>query len=336
MWIFPKILATITRYPRQKVTTADFKWSKNSWVHNIMRSWELIFGRKCSSKDPKDTIRHEMSSMVYKGKMYYACYSWESAFALAEQYIRSLLKVKIWIPVKIYIPVLATPQGINFPAGYMFAIALDTSANHDSTNFTYTCTGSNLILVAGIFTNSGDGYTFTGITYNSVAMSNGIDNNQTLGGANQHCWLWYLIAPATGGNTISCQSGLGASANLQVASYTGAKQSAQPDATAVGQATSNATSVTAGTLTVVAANSWVVAFVRNRIGANDVTNNSGVTTTSRSGSGAGPMYWDSNGVVSTGSNTVSFAGNNQTWNVVTMSIAPATAAATYIPAIMMS
>jgi len=206
------------------------------------------------------------------------------------------------------------------------AIAFDNAAAGDGGGFSYTVgSGSDRILVVGVLSNSGDG-TFTGITYNGVALTEGVFNDQTLSGANQRCSLWYLVNPDSGANTLVTQGTAGANNTLRVASFSGAKQTGQPDATATGQETTVSTTVTASpALSVVAENSWVIAFVRNRAGGNDVTNNSGVTGTSRGGN-PGPMYWDSNGTVSTGSNTVSFAGNSQTWNVVTMSIAPAVAA----------
>lgn len=133
------------------------------------------------------------------------------------------------------------------------AIAFDASSGQDvaSTNglsFSHTCTGSNGMLLVSVYNAS---TTVTSVTYNSVAMTL-IDSSGT---SNANVQLYYLIAPTTGANTLVVSSSGGGVLGASSASYTGVKQSAQPD-NSVRQ--SSGTSPNTTTLTTVADNCWTV------------------------------------------------------------------------------
>ncbi len=164
---------------------------------------------------------------------------------------------------------------------------------------------------------------YTGITYNSVALTKAV--TVTDSSAGRRVQIWYLINPATGTNTIAVT---GNSDRCQSASYTGVKQTGFPDASA---SIADSSRVGAGditvALTVVASGCWVVST------SYDTTLNptAGVIATTRRGGettyGSGRLL-DSNGTVSTGSINVGFtyAGSN-TATIPTLSFAPAAAAA---------
>lgn len=115
------------------------------------------------------------------------------------------------------------------------AIAYDaTSKGAAATPLTltvsHTCTGSNLLLTASVLWFDSAAKTLSGVTYNGVAMTLGTSNAS---GNYKHS-MWYLINPATGTHDIvaTWSGAINDNATLIGASYTGAKQSSQPDATA--------------------------------------------------------------------------------------------------------
>jgi hypothetical protein len=143
------------------------------------------------------------------------------------------------------------------------AVTYDTGTdggNASATSLTYshTVTGSDVILFVGVtgdYTSDG----VTGVTYNGVAMTL-LDKNNGLSNLARWTYLWVLMAPATGAhNVVVSASGSQFIASLAV-SYTGTKQTGQPDAhvfdrTAGGTLTSN--------ITTVADNSLIIAYLHD-------------------------------------------------------------------------
>ena len=88
------------------------------------------------------------------------------------------------------------------------AIAFDAAstakvASGTSLSWSHTCTGANRALIVGLTHKNGTTYA-TAITYNGVSLTKAI--LQKVGGSgSQDCSmeLWYLLAPASGSNTIS-------------------------------------------------------------------------------------------------------------------------------------
>lgn len=139
------------------------------------------------------------------------------------------------------------------------AIALDAQSNGatsvtTSLSWSHTCTGSNLALIVGIW-NASDGV--TSVTYNGVAMTQIAKLLMTGGAAGQYIYLYYLLNPATGTNTVAVT---GATGGLDGAStsFTGVKQSGQPDSFNSSGSASTA-SLTTSTTTV-ADNTWLVGW----------------------------------------------------------------------------
>ena len=126
------------------------------------------------------------------------------------------------------------------------AIALDAT----STGSTHTCTGSNLILFVAV-TEQGNPGTPTA-TYNGVSMT----SLGTQSYSNGSFTLFYLLNPATGSHTVSVSSGADSKTNVNT-SYTGVKQTGQPDASSSGTNNSATTSLT-GSVNTVADNCWVI------------------------------------------------------------------------------
>src|SRR3989442_1524846 len=106
------------------------------------------------------------------------------------------------------------------------AISAVAAATATSLTFAHTCTGSNRILFVAGNDKVAAATVVTGITYNSVAMTkiNGVQIPTS-----RFITLWDLVAPASGSNNVVVSASESGHLRFVAASYTGAKQSAQPD-----------------------------------------------------------------------------------------------------------
>lgn len=197
------------------------------------------------------------------------------------------------------------------------AIALDTSTNLGSTGGTtltasHTCSGSNRILFVHVRT-AGTTDTLTSITYAGSAMTL---VNKKFGINNLGTYLYYIIAPSTGANNVVINTSVAAISAIAV-SYTGAKQSAQPDANNTNE---NASTTGLNTnITVVASNCWAIMGVDSGSGNDAAGTNA---TLRQAGPNTGVTVFDSNGTIATGSFTMGFSCDLGSANCVLASFAP--------------
>lgn len=319
MPIFAYILQKITGKLRTKVTPGvDFEWSDNLWTHNIFRAYEVVFGRRWGNK-PESTTDSE-------GNEYY--HSFESVIVYTEYHFRCFLK-KVPRPsiVKVYIPVLATiglqqERKVNHP--YLFAIAFDapsqsTSSSATTKTWTHVTSGSNTIMFEGIYTVGGR--TISSNTYNSVAIT--AINTATSANGQQLYWN-YLIAPTTGSNSVSyTTSGSAANTGGLATTYSGAKQSSQPDSSNTGTSAGPTDPFTINT-TVVATGCWIAGYIINNGNAGGGSNTVLRTTDQATYSGG---LFDTNGTVGTGSQAFNVAANGSSffWAGCISSFAPSPA-----------
>ena len=82
-----------------------------------------------------------------------------------------------------------------------------TATTGNSLSWSHTCSGTNRLLTVSLSVGSGTTATVTSVTYNGVAMTEAarvMSNNQNDG----YVKLFYLVAPATGSNTVqvTCDS----------------------------------------------------------------------------------------------------------------------------------
>ena len=110
--------------------------------------------------------------------------------------------------------------------------------------WSHTCSGSNRILMVGVsYYDSGD--TISALTYNSVSMT--VVPSSTVSNGQYTSTLYYLVAPATGSNTVSVTFTGGVfDFKAGSISYTGGDQSAPlgTAATATGSSTTPSVTVT--------------------------------------------------------------------------------------------
>jgi len=209
------------------------------------------------------------------------------------------------------------------------AIAYDTTTESlagtwqtgSSNTWPHTCTGTDRILFVGTF-NNGNGGKPTGVTYGGVAMTE-ISTRLTDGGS-FHVTLFVLTNPSSGANNVvvtwSTDGGIN---NCVASSYTGAKQTGQPDSQNQGAVTSSS-SITISTTTV-ADNSWLVGFIR----ATSSTLSSGTNGTARVLTQGSQAFADSNGAMSpAGSHSMTInVSPDRDLALLLASFAPATASA---------
>lgn len=135
--------------------------------------------------------------------------------------------------------------------------------------WSHTCTGSNLVLRVGIYATIDN---CSGVTYNGVAMTLVTKLNVT---GTQYIYVFYLINPATGAhNCVASVSSGNIDGYGAGTSYTGARQSSQPEAfnTNVSASTTSFTT----NVTTVTANAWVTGWGYGQ------TASAGASTTFRS------------------------------------------------------
>lgn len=137
------------------------------------------------------------------------------------------------------------------------AIAFDAAVSGNlvttgTATLSHTCTGSNRILLVYVYSNN-TVKTVTGVTYNGVAMTKLMEGAVT----NQYNAVFYLVAPATGANSIIATiSASGTNWGICSASYTGVSQVSPINVSANDNTTSQS-------LTSTVDNCWLTAFFSN-------------------------------------------------------------------------
>ncbi len=202
------------------------------------------------------------------------------------------------------------------------AIALDTSVDGGLVNpgtsitWAHTCSGINRILFVTAFGNIGTDV-ITGATYGGVAMSL---VNKIQCPTDRWVYLFSLINPLTGANNVVVSASGSIAIAGQSASYTGVKQTGQPDANNTGTAVKPATSITVS-VTTGANNDWTVFGGKNDVlGA--MTAGTG-STVRQAANGLG--LFDSNGAITPAgsySMTVNTGATPADFGMVIASFAP--------------
>lgn len=142
------------------------------------------------------------------------------------------------------------------------AIAFDSQASVlNSMSWSHTCSGANRILFVGLVISAASP-TVSSMTYGGVAMTQ-IGSKQEIN--SNSAFLYYLLNPASGANTVSYSAGGSPSSYAGFSSsYNGVKQSGQPDA-GNGNVVSNSASITEG-VTTVADGCWMVMMAAASLG----------------------------------------------------------------------
>lgn len=209
------------------------------------------------------------------------------------------------------------------------AIAFDTSTigGSGTASYSHTCTGTNLALFVAIDDVNAN---VTGVTYNGVSMTllNSVARTSTFGST---VYIYYLLSPATGSNTVSISKTSGTAYTSIAASYTGVSQSGMPDSSNTGSTINDGGPATVST-TVVASDCWLIGAGGeiSGVGANPSTDKTDRRiSTFTSVVSYGLVWADSNATVGTGSQSITFSkgggGTNYVTSGITVSIAPGVA-----------
>lgn len=217
------------------------------------------------------------------------------------------------------------------------AIARDSyviasSGTASSLTWSHTTAGTDRILI--VFAYRENGETVTGITYNGVAMTS--VTSVSVGTVIEYAY--YLINPASGANNVVVSfSGSTANCIASSISYTGAKQTGQPDA--FNSTSGLAESSLSMSVTTVADNSWITGALLGPYGAPFAGSGAFTYIAVGAGAPAGGAGWnahsiyDTNGAITPAAATTvgASAANVNIATLVGVSIAPAADAATATP-----
>lgn len=305
---------------RQKVVLGvDFNWSSTSWIHNVFRLYELIFWRR-------EGIRPAISAYQNSdGTTTYAFHSFEAALNLLESKIRGLLQ-KFELQ-KVYLPVFVAPGAPVFSSPYLFAIAVQNTANGSPVAGTtrnlsmIVGSGSNLFLATAFETQAGTD-PVTGVVFNtSETMTQGKKLQESFL-STFWLYIYYEVNPTVTTANITISQGTSSGGPVAAVSYTGASQGALDSATS-GSTPSGTTFAQA--FTTVANNAWTLNLIRCDAGGATPTASTGSTLRSTTPDG-GTRLFDSNAAVTpAGSYTMNYTdgGVTSSFNSVGISIAPA-------------
>lgn len=171
----------------------------------------------------------------------------------------------------------------------------------------------------------------TSVTYGGVAMT--LAGKLTPGsGGSETNYLYYLLAPATGSNTVAVNGSTSGNIAVAAASYTGAAQTGVPDAFGSVRNSSVSSGVLNGpALTTVANNCWAVIFSR-KTATGAISAGSGLTRRIHNETTLTYALCDTNGALTpAGAKTlqVNASDGTQDWGHVIASFAPYVATTSY-------
>ncbi len=140
-------------------------------------------------------------------------------------------------------------------------IAFDSSSNFpvatvSSATFSHTTNGSDRILFVGVWVNANPGNNVTGATYAGVPMIQ--IGHHSFGSGNFGDYVFMLVNPALGANNVVVSLDSAQNISAQSVSYTGARQTGQPDNFISYGPGGPTTGIVTNSITTVADNSWLV------------------------------------------------------------------------------
>lgn len=304
-FIVPQIMTFMTGKKRY---LPEINWEGNI-THKIFRTYELIFWRKEGLRPESMTTKAPDENGVYRETRHF--FTAEAFISHTESLARAQVKrliqkgriidrelmvffTSLFASKFEYVMVGMGPLGYDTKnSPYRFAIAFGNAAtgtevNTSSDSYSLTTSGSDRIAVFGGYIRGTSNFA-TGLTYNSASATE-IGSQSNPGGTyDDKPYMFYKIAPTTGSNTVATTYTTGGYHVGCGASYSGAKQSGQPDNNG---ANSGSTTSLTTSITPVADNCWTVLIAVN---SNGQTASTGATL--RSGSGANAILCDSNGAI---------------------------------------
>lgn len=322
MNIFAELLAGFTGAKRYQIVPGiDFEWNSKAWVYNLFRLYEMVFWRK-------EGVRQEAMSAVVDGRTEYTFFTLEARLAHYEGVVRAFFRQLAYFKIRVAKMQVVGGPTISFP--YVdFSIAFDTIDGRGeftgNNSGAYTVTGSNPLILTWAFCTSSTTQSLnpTASTYNSVSLT-AITGSPFLSGSLNAMGLWILPGCATGSNTLAVTGSGTLPYYYGGWSYSGCKQTSQPDNSRT--ATFNGTALS-GAITTVADNCRVLLFIQSHTGDN-VDPSSLSNLTQRQAWDTSYKFDNNADVTPAGSLTQSATMHNSAdWGYFQLSLAPAAGAA---------
>lgn len=314
-FVLPWIVSAATGQARY---LPKIEWSEESWTHNAFRAWEYIAFRKYGVRpEATTTAYHDEEGRVYVRR---AFHSVEALIAHTEAMARvEIANTKAFILGEdlpygyMPRPLIAGASlvifgvelhltGNSFVAPFVIgAVANDaatssTATNGTSFNYSHTATGSDRAAISFHNTQAGD--VATGVTYNSVSMTQVTKLDAGSTGWYGFNYVYKLVAPSTGSQSVAHTASSSGWMRGCVETFTGCDQTDPVDS--YGSANVNGTS-NKPSITIIGSGVWICSAVMwdNSTPAQV----SGALITKRAGTGADFQIGDSNGTVSAGTYT---------------------------------
>lgn len=201
------------------------------------------------------------------------------------------------------------------------AISSVAAAVATSLTYAHTTTGSDPILFAMGRDKVAAASVVTGITYNSVSLTN-VNGVQIP--SSRFMWIYYMVAPATGAHNVVVSASESVSLRSYAATYSGAKQSSQPDGNNTTTGT-NPNLTISNTITTTADNCWMIMYLNDDQGAITYSTSTG-DTIRLNNDGGGMCFMDTGGPITpAGSNTMTLTGTNGSRGGLAVSFSPVVA-----------
>jgi len=183
-----------------------------------------------------------------------------------------------------------------------------------SDSWSYTASGSNRLLLVDVVVFDILPASVSALTYNGVSLTKLDSIIDTLESTAQNTETWYLIAPATGANTLAITlNNVPSYWQWGASSYTGVNQTTPFDTHTANQNNSASTTFSQNRTVPGGGSCWLRAMAWQRTGS---ATSAGAGTTKRTGDtvSSGWGAFDSGGVVGSGTQTLNFtAGSSTTW-----------------------
>ena len=265
-------MATLTGHDRYM---PDIMWSANSYVHNIFRVWEYIFGKPYKvCRESATDFWEDSHGNIHIQRRFYTVEAFlahiEGTIRLAIKSLFTTVEYKRYAFATVCLFILGFELKINTTAlsSVFFINAIARDANSTATliaspaTASHTVTGSDTAMYIGT---KGSAYT-TSATFVNPATR--IANNSTVN--TYFISLYSLKNPPVGTATLSVAFASG-TAGFTAESYTGCDQY-QPDVFNTGSITS--TTLTTS-VTTINDNSWLIGYFSSA--ANTLSSSTGVT-----------------------------------------------------------
>lgn len=171
--------------------------------------------------------------------------------------MKKILAIALFLVIASSVTIQAQTATIAFDSSSNFPVATVSSAM-----FSHITSGSDRILFVGVLVNANPGNNVTGATYAGVPMIQ--IGHHSFGGGNFGDYVFMLVNPALGDNNVVVSLDSAQNMSVQSVSYTGVRQTGQPDNLISYGPGGPTTGIVTNSITTVTDNSWLVEWNQPR------------------------------------------------------------------------